>query len=174
MDAESFKEQFLPLHPRLYRVAYALLGNSRDAEDILQDAYCKLWSRRKELSHIRNTEAFCVTLVKNLCFDFLRAAERERNAALPDGNLAQAGESPSPESGAIERDELRLVQRLIGRLPPKQRQVLRLHGMEGCSPEEIEQLTGLAAVHIRVLLSRARKFIREEYLKTIHYERQRF
>ncbi|MDR1939012.1 MAG: RNA polymerase sigma factor [Tannerellaceae bacterium] len=172
MDAERFKQQFLPLHPRLYRVAYALTEDSRDAEDILQDAYCKLWSRREELSHIRNPEAFCVTLVKNLCLDFLHSARHERSEALEE-NLPLAG-SASPETELIGHDEVRRVQRLIDRLPLNQRQVLRLHGIEGCSPEEIEQITGLSAVNIRVLLSRARKFIREQYFKTASYERQGF
>jgi RNA polymerase sigma-70 factor (ECF subfamily) len=171
MDAARFKEQFLPLHPRLYRVAYALTENSLDAEDILQDAYCKLWSRRGELAHVLNPEAFCVTLVKNLCLDFLRSARNEGSQTLAD-NLPLPG-STSPETELVGRDELRLVERLIERLPLNQRQVLRLHSIEGCSSEEIEQITGLSAVNIRVLLSRARKFIREHYFKTAHYEQQR-
>ena len=73
MDVESFKRLFLPLHPKLFRIAYALVENKSDAEDILQDAYYKLWSRRNELADVRNPEAFCVTLVKNLCLDFLRS-----------------------------------------------------------------------------------------------------
>lgn len=73
MDVENFKRLFLPLHPKLFRIAYALVENKADAEDILQDAYYKLWSRRNELTDIQNPEAFCVTLVKNLCLDFLRS-----------------------------------------------------------------------------------------------------
>ena len=46
MDVENFKKVFLPLHPKLFRIAYALVENKADAEDILQDAYYKLWSRR--------------------------------------------------------------------------------------------------------------------------------
>jgi RNA polymerase sigma-70 factor (ECF subfamily) len=173
MEAERFKQQFLPLHPRLYRVAYALTENSRDAEDILQEAYYKLWSRRNELSHIRNTEAFCVMLVKNLCLDFLRSAPRQNRSETPIESLSP-DTGVSPETRMIEQDEVRLIQELISRLPDKQRRVLRLRSVEGCSPEEIEEITGLSAVNVRVLLSRARKFIREQYIKIISYEQQRF
>jgi RNA polymerase sigma-70 factor (ECF subfamily) len=173
MDAERFKQQFLPLHPRLYRLAYSLTENSRDAEDVLQEAYCKLWSRRKELRHIRNTEAFCVTLVKNLCIDFLRSAHRQnRNETAAESLLPDSG--ASPEARMIEQDEIQLIQRLINCLPANQRRILRLRSIEGCSQEEIEAITGLNAVNVRVLLSRARKFIREQYLKTARYEQQRF
>lgn len=52
MDVDVFKQRFLLFHPKLYRIAYALLDNKADAEDILQDAYCKLWNSW-EISRIR-------------------------------------------------------------------------------------------------------------------------
>ena len=69
MDAENFKRKFLSFHPKLFRIAYALVENKADAEDILQDAYFKLWNKRDELPDIENPEAFCVTLVKNLSLE---------------------------------------------------------------------------------------------------------
>ena len=78
MDVDVFKQRFLPFHPKLYRIAYALLDNKADAEDILQDAYCKLWNKRDELGDIQNPEAFSITLVKNLCLDFLRSPKASR------------------------------------------------------------------------------------------------
>jgi RNA polymerase sigma-70 factor (ECF subfamily) len=168
MDAESFKQQFLPLHPKLYRIAFALTENSRDAEDILQETYFKLWNKRKELAGIRNPEAFCVTLIKNLSLDYLRAS-RQHEAV--DEVMIRV--NISPETALIERDDLNQVQRLMKQLPEQQRKVLHLHTIEACSLEEIEEITGLSAVNVRVLLSRARKFIREQYIQLVNYERKR-
>ena len=58
MDSVRFKELFLPYHRRIYQVAFRLLGNSDDAEDMVQETYIKLWERREELSQVRNAEAF--------------------------------------------------------------------------------------------------------------------
>ncbi|MDR1981059.1 MAG: sigma-70 family RNA polymerase sigma factor [Tannerellaceae bacterium] len=171
MDTDTFKQQFLPLHPRLYRTAFILTGNSRDAEDILQEAYCKLWEKRKELSHIRNPEAFCVTLVKHLCLDFIRSSGQDRKSEPVDTVSLPAEESPEAE--IIGQDQIRQMQQLINRLPENQQQVIRLRGFNDCSLEEIEEITGLSAVNVRVLLSRARKTIREHYVKLTDYERQR-
>lgn len=168
MDAESFKQQFLPYHPRLYRIAYALTGNSQDAEDILQDAYCKLWNKRNELPHINNTEAFCVTLIKNLCFDLLRSTRMNLQEEMIE-NISLST-NISPETEVIEQDESKQIQHLIDKLPEKQRQVIRLRGINDCSLEEIEEITGLSAVNVRVLLSRARKIVKEQYLKLASYE----
>lgn len=168
MDEESFKRQFLPFHPRLYRIAYTLTGNSHDAEDILQDAYCKLWDKREELSQIRNPEAFCVTLVKNLCLDFLRSPRHNRQEENIDNVFLQ--DTISPEIETIRKDEIEKITTLIDRLPEKQRQVIRLRGFCDCSLEEIEDITGLNSVNVRVLLSRARKIIREQFEKLACYE----
>lgn len=164
MDADSFKRLFLPLHPKLFRIAYALVESKADAEDILQDAYCKLWNRRDELAGIQSPEAFCVTLVKNLCLDFLRSAHANRH----DEEITEAitlSTDSSPEKELETQDKIRQVQRLINKLPQNQRQVLKLRGINDCSLDEIEQITGLSAVNIRVLLSRARKIIREQFEK---------
>lgn len=169
MDVEVFKQRFLPFHPKLYRIAYALLEDKADAEDILQEAYCKLWNKRDELEELQSPEAFSITLVKNLCLDYLRSPRSNRNEAVVEEVITEADSSPEKE--LEERDDIRHVQRLIERLPENQKQVIRLRGIEDCSFEEIEQITGLSASNIRTLLSRARKFIREKLEKSNSYGR---
>lgn len=169
VDVNSFKEQFLPLHPKLYRVAFALVENKADAEDILQEAYCKLWNKREELTDIQNPEAFSVTLIKNLCLDFLRSPRANRHQEQIE-TLQVAYES-TPDRETERADELETVKQLIEKLPENQKRVLKLRGFNDCSMEEIEEITGLSAVNIRTLLSRARKMIREQYTKITIYER---
>ena len=170
MDAENFKRKFLSLHPKLFRIAYALVENKADAEDILQDAYFKLWNKRDELPDIENPEAFCVTLVKNLSLDFLRSPRANRREEEIESVFTLATDS-SPEKELETKDKEQQIRQLINRLPENQRQVLRLRGIDDCSMDEIEQITGLNAVNVRVLLSRARKVIREQFEKLYEYER---
>ena len=167
MDAESFKRMFLPWHAKLYGVACRLLENAEDAEDLIQEAYLKLWSKREELTLISNPEAFAVTLVKNMCFDLLRSGKYLSDRQhLP---LTEA-QNALPADGRDAKDDAQLVRMLIARLPQQQRMVMMLRDVKGCSYEEVERLTGLNAVNVRVLLSRARKKIREEFTKWNNYE----
>ena len=57
MDASEFKSRYLPCHRRMFLTALRLTRNRQDAEDIVQDAFTKLWERRKEMLVERNVGA---------------------------------------------------------------------------------------------------------------------
>ena len=163
MDAERFKRELLPYHRKLFAVAYKLMENSNDAADLVQDAYLKLWEKRDALEHIDNFEAFAIATVRHLCLDQLRSTRY--NQARDWVELERAPD-PSDEEQTELSDKARQVRHLIRQLPEAQQQVVRMRDIQGCTIDEIAQTTGLQASNIRVMLSRARKRIREAFL---HY-----
>ena len=163
MPASLFKQLLLPLYPRLQRVALRLLGNAEDAEDMVQEVYMKLWSKRDALPDVQDVEAYCVTLTKNMCIDRLRIAEAEKEDV--DKVPTMLAATDDVEVQIERRDAVEQVKQIIGTLPEKQQQVITLRDMKDCSFEEIAEQTGLTAVNIRMLLSRARKTIREKFKK---------
>ena len=161
MPASLFKQLLLPLYPRLQRVALRMLGNVEDAEDMVQEVYMKLWGRREELPDVQNMEAYCVALTKNMCIDRLRLAEVDR-VDVDDVPLSLA--AADDVASLLERqDAVEQVKLIIETLPEKQQQVITLRDIRDCTFEEIEEQTGLTAVNVRALLSRARKTIRERF-----------
>lgn len=161
MPASLFKQLLLPLYPRLQRVALRMLGNVEDAEDMVQEVYMKLWGRREELPDVQNMEAYCVALTKNMCIDRLRLAEVDR-VDVDDVPLSLA--AADDVASQLERqDAVEQVKLIIETLPEKQQQVITLRDIRDCTFEEIEEQTGLTAVNVRALLSRARKTIRERF-----------
>lgn len=167
MDAEEFKLRFLPLHTQLYRTAFRLMGNAMDAEDMVQEAYLKLWERCNDLGHVANMEAYCTSLIRHICIDAFRRKRPEEDSPPPEEFPLTDNEDAAT---ALERqDEAKQLTSLINRLPEGQRTVMTLHDVEGCSYEEIEEATGFTAVNIRVMLSRARKKIREQIERIRNY-----
>lgn len=161
MPASLFKQLLLPLYPRLQRVALRMLGNVEDAEDMVQEVYMKLWGKREELPDVQNMEAYCVALTKNMCIDRLRLAEVDR-VDVDDVPLSLA--AADDVASQLERqDAVEQVKLIIETLPEKQQQVITLRDIRECTFEEIEEQTGLTAVNVRALLSRARKTIRERF-----------
>lgn len=145
------------------------MGNAQDAEDMVQEAYLRLWQRREELPpDMGSVEAYGITIVRNLCLDALKAPQlEEEHRPIEELEVAQAG---SLTREVEVKDEASIVKRIIGALPEQQRQVVKMRDVDDCSYEEIEQVTGLSAVNIRVLLSRARKKIREQFNAINSYE----
>ncbi|MDR0347969.1 MAG: sigma-70 family RNA polymerase sigma factor [Tannerella sp.] len=159
MNADEFKQRFYPFHSKLYRIAYALLNNVDDAEDILQDTYFKLWNKRNELIAIRQPEAFCVAIVRNLCMDFLKSPKSRTANDVTE--IIKIASDTTPESDLESKEKMKHIETLINKLPEKQQLVIRMRGSGDCTLEEIEIVTGESAANVRVLLSRARRTLRD-------------
>ncbi len=170
MGGDEFKRLFLPLHQRLYRIAFSLTGNREDAEDMVQEAYMRLWKRRDDLDGVDNPEAFGVTVVKNVCLNMLRSRRQDEETDVGGGTEPAAETDVGREIEA--RDALGVVAELIERLPERQREVIRMRDVGDCSFEEIETATGLSAGNVRTLLSRARKRIKDQFMAIMMYEQR--
>ena len=155
----SFSDIWLPLADRFYRVAFYLLESESDAEDAVQELYLKLWSARSGLVDVRNPFAYGVSMLKNICIDRIRRREIRKHEFLDVGT---PDHSPPPERNLDSKDLLKKVQEEIGRLPEKQAEVMKMMFLEDLDYKEISRRTGLSQVHVRVLISTARKTLRQK------------
>jgi RNA polymerase sigma-70 factor (ECF subfamily) len=170
MDAEHFKKIFLPYHGKLYRIAYKMLGNQIDAEDIVQETYIKLWQKRDELESLINSESYAVTLLKNNCLDILRKAKPELSA-IYEMNIPDVD---SLIAHIENKDQLEYVQEIMENLTAQQRQVITMKIWDNLSDEEIEKATGLTQGNIKMITSRAKKTIKKLYKKQEKNENKKF
>ena len=158
MTDEFFSQTFLPLQEPLYRVAYHLLKSEQAAEDAVQELYLKLWRDREGLGNLNNPKAYCITVLRNLCLDSIR-----RNARC-DGQSIDDEEGPpgqfSQENSLDAKQRLQQVQLALSKLSEREALVLRLRTQEELSYEEISARTGINQLMLRVLLSNARKKIK--------------
>lgn len=162
MNAEEFKDIFLPYHQKLFRIAFRIVENKNDAEDLLQDTYTKLWMKRDIFAEINNAESFAVTILKNTCLDFLR---RTKNTVSGEYDRT-VPEQDSLATYLDRQDEIDHILLWMKKLPEQQRRVMQLKHWEGYSNEEIEEITGLTTANIKTILSRTRRKIKEQFMKS--------
>ena len=155
MTDARFHTVWIPLQDRFYHVAYYILEDRADALDAVQDLYLKLWKMRESLDLVRNPGAYGALLMRNLCIDRIR-------------RLAPAGELPDdlpgqePPDEALEAQEtLGILMQAMERLPDSQRNLAKLHLLQGLSYDEIAAQTGLSPLNIRVQVSLARKKLKQ-------------
>ena len=153
----EIKEIWLPLSDRFYRVAYHILESQEDAEDAVQELYLKLIKIPDKLSNIQDPAAYGITMLRNICIDIIRRREKLKSEELHEYMIADAS---SPDKVATEKDKLRILIHEIDKLPQKQSMVLKMRTIEGLEYDEISQRTGLSQVNIRVLISIARKTLK--------------
>lgn len=155
----DFRNIWMPLSERFYRAAYYMLESQQDAEDAVQELYLKLWRSRDNLSGLRNPVAYGLSLLKNICLDRIRRREVRKAEPL---DLATPSESPPHDRRTDAKDMLKLVMREMDKLPQKQAEVMKMMVLEGLDYKEISKRTGLSQVHVRVLISAARKTLKRK------------
>ena len=163
MNAQEFKQRFMPYHRLLYRVAFHLTGNVQDAEDLLQDTYLKLWQKRDDLREEAVTQAYLVTLMRNLLRDQRRLKTIDTSTELKD-ELSPPDEQCLDRQVAV-KDEASQMEGLISQLPERDERIIRMHLVEERSYEEIEQDTGLSQGNIRIIVMRTRQKLKQQFIK---------
>ena len=147
----SFDELFLELHDRLFRALYFVTGSSQDAEELMQDAFLKLWERWDSIEAIADPTAYLFRISLN---GFRMRARRGRVAAR---QLLTSSPSPDP----YEEIELRAdVHRMLLALPVRQRAALVLMDIFGYSSDQAGQILGIRPTTVRQLASRGRVTLR--------------
>ena len=167
MNPEEFKIQVLPLKHKLFRLSLRILGSHEEAQDSVQDAMIKLWTRREELENYSSIEAFAMTVTKNICLDKIRskAFQTER---LTDRQVHALGHDPGD---LVEKaDFTGFVRKIIEGLPDQQKAIMHMRDIEGLEYDQIAEVMELNINAVRVNLSRARKKVRDTILKIQGYE----
>jgi RNA polymerase sigma-70 factor (ECF subfamily) len=139
----------------VFRVAYALLRNSHDAEDVVQETFLKLY-RGRVWEAIENERAFLARVAWRIAVDKLR---RVRHEPL-DPELALGG--ASPEQAAVTADWNAAVHRLVDALPPELRQPLALSTLDEMNSREIAEVMGIAEGTVRTRIMRARQILKQK------------
>jgi len=166
MTEQDFKDNVLPLSAQVFPMARRLLGNNEAARDAIQQSMLKLWENRKQLSTCTNVKAFTFKVVRNTCLDEIK----RKKPVLFD--MAEQGIhfDSQHEQNLDSKEAWYLVKTIIEQLPELQREVIQMRDVDDLDFEEIAGVMELEITHVRVLLSRARKTVREKLVKIYAYE----
>ena len=162
MELNQFKITVVPLRGKLLNYARKLTDDSSDAEDVVQEVMLKLWNIRQKLEEYNSIEALAVRITHNLCMDMWRS---KRTDQVSLDQVPVVSQTVNPERVLERNDEIRLMREIISSLPTLQQTIIRMKDIEEYETEEIAQITGCSSESIRSNLSRARKKVRDIYLK---------
>lgn len=147
----------------LYRVAYSVVRNPHEAEDVVQDTFVRVLQHTRRLPEVRDLRVWLIRIAWNLALDRRR---RRRPEDTEDALLAQLTTHAQPADVALdEARRLRAVLAAMDALPRLERQALLLAGMEELSSPEIAAVLERSESAVRALLFRARTRLKERLKK---------
>jgi RNA polymerase sigma factor (sigma-70 family) len=159
-----FNDLVSKLSRQLYGIAYRILRNQEEAEDAVQEVFLKLWNMGGRLDDYSSIEALSVTMTKNFCIDQLRKRRYSDDNSGETRNAFMAPE-PSPLEQMEIMETSQILNKIIGHLPDTYRDMIQMRDIDGFSYEEIAEKTQQNINTLRVTISRARKIIRDEFIK---------
>jgi len=157
---EAFAEIVNRHSKRFYNIAYRLIFSKDDAEDIVQEAFLKLWEKR--LSWNQSKEAKFTTwfyrVVVNLCLDHNRKKKPEPLSE----DMQLVDKQQRQEVLLHEKQKQALLNRFIQELPERQQLALNLCFYEGLSNQEAAEIIGVNLKALQSLVMRAKMTLKEK------------
>ena len=166
MTEHDFKTKVLSLSGNVFPLAKRLLVSDEMAHDAIQQSMMKLWENRKQLDKCTNLKAFIFKVVRNVCLDEIK---KKKPLFVAEPGLFSK-QSFIDDHLHEQQEMIIIVKHVINSLNENQREIIQMRDIDGLEFEEIAEITAMDVPYIRVLLSRARKTVKENLQKIYAYE----
>jgi RNA polymerase sigma-70 factor (family 1) len=163
-DSDAFKILYDLHFPRLFLIIETYVGQRELAEDIMSNAFIKLYERRAGIRELEHVYGFLFVVARNEAIEHYRNQRRQRVARKEQEQLVDR-EYHDPRETERERDRwMAKIQNLVELLPPARRKIFRLHFFDGLTIREIANQLKLTETTVRNQRNRALIFLRQAFL----------
>lgn len=146
MTTDFFQAEVQQMEPAMYRLSYAILRNSDDCADAVQETLLRAWEKRDTLKRIECFRPWVRRILINCCYSMLRRRKRWSVYPLEEVEAALACSMPEP---------LALLE-AIEFLPAPQQLVIALYYIDGYSVQEISDLTSIPVGTVKSRMKKGR------------------
>jgi RNA polymerase sigma factor (sigma-70 family) len=146
----NFNEKYHAYGSMLFRISMVFLGCREDAEEAVQEVFCKLLYKAPAFNDDEHEKAWLIKTVENQCRDMLRSVWHKRVVKMED--MERYYEDPYDNEVMIE----------ILKLPPEYKTVIYLHYYEDYPISKISNILQIKESAVKMRLHRARQFLRIE------------
>ena len=161
-DNRAFADLVGRYQKKIYSVAFQVVGNHLDADEVVQETFVRLYNRREELRAVQYFTSFVMRVATNYAIDLLRKRKGQDSLTtstddLPDGvQLDLASRVSTPERDLRSQRILAEIMRALDRLPPRQKLTAILHDVEGYTKSEVAEMMNCPEATVRSNLHIAR------------------
>ena len=142
------REAVMKYSDMLYRICIVMLCNEQDAQDVVQDTFCRYLEKRPVFRDAEHEKAWLIRVASNICRDMLRFRIRHPKASIEE-----------VENRLTEPEQVETLRELL-ELPVKQKTAMYLHYVEGYSVKEVADIMGITEGAVKMRLRRGREQMR--------------
>lgn len=156
-DANAFRIIVEDHQDFVFAVAHRFVNNTRDAEDLAQETFLRLWKSISRYKAEIKLTTWLYKIVTNICLDYLKSKQRKqdtRHLALESGEEIRAPQSA--DQAVIDEELKTLLIKAAETLTPKQKAVFILRDLEGLDVPEVAGILQMPAGNIKSNLFHAR------------------
>lgn len=165
-DRDAFGQIVERYQTLIASLAYCATGNVSQSEDLAQETFVSAWKQLADLREPAKLRPWLCSITRFLISKEFRRQDREptHQAQSLDAVDDWSSPEPLPPDHAISQEELSLLWRSLGRIPPAYREPLVLFYREHQSIEAVAEGLGLSEDAVKQRLSRGRKFLQEQFM----------
>ena len=158
-DIDALRIIYLKHYDEFLKLSISFLKSKTDAEDVLQEAFIKLWDKRHLLKDNQGYDSYLFIILRNTLVNAVRKKSKE---ILKQDLKSVATIGYSHIENLLEHKELsKNLEKAIDKLPPKRKVVFNLKRNEGLTNQQISDQLGISTQMVEKQLKLARKTIRE-------------
>lgn len=166
-DQEAFTELVRRFKKRVYSVAFQMLGNHLDADEVTQETFVRIYNRRDQLNNISYFPSFLMRIATNYAIDLIRWKQKgfisiDVDKDTPGSSGIELTDKADRPDQIVENKELLdRIKQAVKKLPPRQRVTVILHDLEGLSKREVAGILQCPQATVRSNLHIARTKLRK-------------
>jgi RNA polymerase sigma-70 factor, ECF subfamily len=165
-DMVAFEKLFDAYQGKL--LSFVRMTLSRDAEEIVQDVFVRLWETRDALDPQKSLKSYLYTIAKNRLYDYLRKSLYQKKY-LEEAAIEQTSNYNTSEDYINLKETERVLNDLIQLLPEKRRKVFELSRFEGKTYRQISEEMSISENTVDSQIKKALAFLRQGFIKISSY-----
>lgn len=156
---------------KAYNIAFRIVKNREDAEEVTQDSFIKVYQSLKEFRQESKFSTWLYRIIYNNAVSLLRKKKLPVNSYDDEAfEWLEPADTVRELSKLHEQEQKKCISDALKKLPGEDASVVTLYYLEECSIDEISEITGLGQSNVKVKLFRARKKLYEELNKMLTFE----
>jgi RNA polymerase sigma-70 factor (ECF subfamily) len=172
-DQSAYTELVRRFQKRVYVLAYRMMGNHIDADEVTQETFVRIYEKRHELKTISYFQSFLLRVASNYAIDLLRRRQKrfisieDETEMLPSVQAELVENIALPDKDLENAELAEIIKQAIDRLPPRQKITVALHDVEGYTMTEVAMTLGCPEATVRSNLHIARSKLKKWLAKML-------